>query len=271
MSSHIPQPVVVMLHASGSHARQWNRLAELLQARFRVHAVDLHGHGGTPPWDMTRPLRLHDEVALFERLIESAPGGVHLVGHSYGGAVALKAAALHPRRVRSVAVYEPVLFPPAARDRPVAPRGPPGDGARHDDGEPARGGPQRDRGAPLHRFLGRAAAAGRRCPRRARRCSPRRCRRSQRSSTRSAPTAPTATELGWLRAPALCLTGARTRACTRRVGELLQRMLPAARHETLAEMGHMGPLTHAEPVARRLAAFVDAQAACGVEAVPEAA
>ena len=270
MSSHIPQPVVVMLHASGSHARQWNRLAELLQARFRVHAVDLHGHGGTPPWDMTRPLRLHDEVALFERLIENAPGGVHLVGHSYGGAVALKAAALHPRRVRSVAVYEPVLFRLLLEtDR------------RHRAARQAMA---------LGTMMASRLAAGR---------SEIAARRfidfwGGRGSWETMPAArqavlaaqmptmaaqfdalctdgATATELGWLRAPALCLTGACTRACTRRVGELLQRMLPAARHETLAEMGHMGPLTHAEPVARRLAAFIDAQAACGVEAVPEAA
>jgi pimeloyl-ACP methyl ester carboxylesterase len=35
---------------------------------------------------------------------------VHLVGHSYGGATALRVALTMPRQIRSVTVYEPVLF-----------------------------------------------------------------------------------------------------------------------------------------------------------------
>lgn len=56
--------------------------------------------------------------------------------------------------------------------------------------------------------------------------------------------------------PMLFLTGARTAAATRRIGELLRALLPVARHETLALMGHMGPITHAAEVNRRIAAFL---------------
>src|SRR6185295_19515108 len=34
----------------------------------------------------------------------------HLVGHSYGGLIALRVALDHPRLVRSIALYEPVAF-----------------------------------------------------------------------------------------------------------------------------------------------------------------
>ena len=102
-------PTVVLLHSSGSSGRQWDPLIAGLHDRFRLHAVDLHGHGGTPAWQAGRPMSLEDDAALVEPLL-LAPGGVHLVGHSYGGALALKLAALHPERVNSVAVYEPVLF-----------------------------------------------------------------------------------------------------------------------------------------------------------------
>ena len=44
------------------------------------------------------------------RYIDSAKGPVHLVGHSYGGCVALRAAIERPTRVASMALYEPVAF-----------------------------------------------------------------------------------------------------------------------------------------------------------------
>ena len=88
-------PTVVLLHSSGSSGRQWDPLVAGLHDRFRLHAVDLHGHGGTPAWQAGRPMSLEDDAALVEPLL-LAPEGVRLVGHSYGGALALKLASLHP-------------------------------------------------------------------------------------------------------------------------------------------------------------------------------
>lgn len=103
-------PTVVCLHASASSAAQWRALSERLCDRFRIVAVDLHGCGGTAAWSQQRPLSLDDEVALLEPVWRSAGPRFHLVGHSYGGAVALKAALSHAQRVASLTVYEPVLF-----------------------------------------------------------------------------------------------------------------------------------------------------------------
>lgn len=101
---------VVCLHASASSSSQWRALAERLSKRFRVVAVDLHGCGRTPAWAQARALRLEDEVALLEPVWRRAGRRFHIVGHSYGGAVALKAALEHAERVASVVVYEPVTF-----------------------------------------------------------------------------------------------------------------------------------------------------------------
>jgi pimeloyl-ACP methyl ester carboxylesterase len=68
-------------------------------------------------------------------------------------------------------------------------------------------------------------------------------------------------DLAELQVPALVLTGAGTRLTTRRIGELLQAAMPEATHEKLEHMGHMGPVTHAGVVAKRIAHFLDARAA----------
>jgi pimeloyl-ACP methyl ester carboxylesterase len=81
-----------------------------LGERRRVIAPDLIGYGDAPDWADDRSLTLEDEVRRFDALFEECRSGLHLVGHSYGGAVALRAALRHPQKVRSVTVYEPVLF-----------------------------------------------------------------------------------------------------------------------------------------------------------------
>jgi pimeloyl-ACP methyl ester carboxylesterase len=102
-------PAVVCLHSSGSASSQWRRLIEAEQARHRFIAFDLHGHGrspAAPPGEYA----LRTESDAVWGTIARITGPVHLVGHSYGGAVALDLALRHPGRFASVAVFEPVLF-----------------------------------------------------------------------------------------------------------------------------------------------------------------
>ena len=103
-------PTVVCLHSSASSSAQWRALAEQLSGRFRVLAVDLYGCGRTPAWTQPRPLRLDDEVALLDPVWRRAGEHFHIVGHSYGGAVAVSAAVRHAGRVASLTLYEPVMF-----------------------------------------------------------------------------------------------------------------------------------------------------------------
>jgi len=101
---------VICVHSSASSARQWSPLQEALGAGYRVLAPDLLGYGAAPAWHAERPLSLDDEAREIEPLIAAEPDGVHLVGHSYGGAVALHLALRNPGRVKSVSIYEPALF-----------------------------------------------------------------------------------------------------------------------------------------------------------------
>lgn len=251
-------PSVILLHSSGSSSKQWDRLVDLLQPRFRVHAVDFHGHGATPPWHSDRPLTLADEAALVEPLIDSAQAGVHLVGHSYGGAVALKLALTHPARVRSLTVYEPVVFrmlfdfslshaasqsvlTTAASMRACLARGEREEAARQfvdfwsgagawDAMPPAR---QQAVAARMPAVMLHFDAL---------------FFDSMRLS-----------HLATLTMPGLVLTGARTIPATRCIGELLRHALPCSRHNTLPDAGHLGPITHATAVNARIARFLEAR------------
>jgi pimeloyl-ACP methyl ester carboxylesterase len=101
---------VILLHSSLSSSRQWRKLQQLIGNRYRLLGLDLTGYGETPLPADNSPFSLDQEIQLVERLIERAAAPVHLVGHSYGGAIALKTALRHPDRVRSLYAHEPVLF-----------------------------------------------------------------------------------------------------------------------------------------------------------------
>ncbi|QJR15114.1 alpha/beta fold hydrolase [Usitatibacter palustris] len=101
---------LLCLHSSGASSRQWDRLALRLADRFRVIAVDFGGHGKRPGWAANEEPSLQVEAEALRPLLASAPEGMHVVAHSYGAAVALKLALDMPERIRSLAVYEPVLF-----------------------------------------------------------------------------------------------------------------------------------------------------------------
>jgi len=115
-SSQQQKPVVVALHCSLGSGRQWTRLGEALGNGYRLMAPDLSGYGrhlGRP----IMPVKLADEVALLAEQLWEADGPIHLVGHSYGGAVAFKMATSEPwaGRIRSLTLIEPVL-PTLLRD-----------------------------------------------------------------------------------------------------------------------------------------------------------
>jgi pimeloyl-ACP methyl ester carboxylesterase len=101
---------VVLLHSSGLSGRQWRRLEEqLVAAAFRVVIPDLTGHGASPAWQEPAAFSCAIDVrGVVTALREHGPA--HVVGHSYGGLLGLLAALDAPELVRSLIVYEPVAL-----------------------------------------------------------------------------------------------------------------------------------------------------------------
>lgn len=113
-------PRVVLVHGSAqgsalggdSHFHTQERLAE---RGWQLIVPDRPGHGRSP--DPGRP----DDATLDGALVAQLLGddGAHLVGHSFGGAVALDAAARDPSKVRSLTLIEPAMAALAASKPPV--------------------------------------------------------------------------------------------------------------------------------------------------------
>ena len=102
------------LHCTLAHAGAWRGLGTALADRFTVTAIDLPGHGKSPPWAGAGDL--HDAYTAQAATCLTKP--VDLIGHSFGATVALRLAIEHPDLVRSLTLIEPVLFAAARLDAP---------------------------------------------------------------------------------------------------------------------------------------------------------
>jgi pimeloyl-ACP methyl ester carboxylesterase len=229
---------------------------ELLAPRRRVLAADSYGAGKSPVWPGHRPIRLRDEAALLEPVLEHAGAPFALVGHSYGGAVALVAAAVRPERVRALALYEPTLF--ALLDRASPPPND-SDGIRFAVAEAAAavaaGEPDRAAECFIDFWSGDGAWA--QTPE-ARRVPIRAAIRDVGAWGSALFTEPTPlAAFAALRVPVLLMVGTTSPPSGRGVARLLARVLPQVEVVELQGLGHMGPVTHPGVVNRAIADFLD--------------
>lgn len=108
------QPLAVCLHASASSSRQWSKLVADFGGHMRVVTPGLIGYREDQRFRAGQRMRMHDEVENILAQIEAETGKnngpLHLIGHSYGGAVALQISLMYPERVASLTLYEPAQF-----------------------------------------------------------------------------------------------------------------------------------------------------------------
>jgi pimeloyl-ACP methyl ester carboxylesterase len=103
---------VVLIHGSVGNAEAWAPTRPALEERFEVVAPNRSGY---PPGPLLERIDFERQA---EELAPLLGEGAHLVGHSYGGVIALLIAATQPEVVRSLAVSEPPAFG-LARGNPV--------------------------------------------------------------------------------------------------------------------------------------------------------
>jgi len=101
---------VVLLHGFGGSTYLWRQMTPRLAGHFRVVAIDLNGFGWTERPRAREAYTLEGQAALVLGVLDAL--GIeraHLVGHSYGGGLAIWLAAQHPERVRSLSLVASTL------------------------------------------------------------------------------------------------------------------------------------------------------------------
>jgi pimeloyl-ACP methyl ester carboxylesterase len=252
---------VLMLHASACTGGSWRGLIGELGAGFSFYTPDLAGYGQSSCEYLELSSSLRAEAEFVAPLLWDAKEPFHVIGHSFGGAVALALAMAWPERVKTLKLYEPTAFF-VLRER---------------------GGEDRkafNEIASVAKELEYAVAAGE---------DSRAMSRfvdywSEPGSWDRLPAAQQqefnglakkvicnfhallgekrdAAEFGRLPFPVTILRGSASPQPALRVAEVLAELIPQARLTTLAGVGHMGPVTHPQAVARAVADRLRATAA----------
>lgn len=97
---------VLALHGVTGHGARWQPLAAAVP-ELRWLGVDLRGHGRSPwspPWGIEQ--HVEDALTVLDRL---AIDDVTVVGHSFGGAVAVHLAHAAPDRVERLVLLDPAI------------------------------------------------------------------------------------------------------------------------------------------------------------------
>lgn len=250
------EPTVIIGHCSSASHREWLPLITDLTPTARVLAPDFIGYGRSESWPAGKPFPADADVKVLTALAAKTTGPLHLVGHSYGGALALEAARELGPQVKSLALVEPVAFHLLRQE------------AAHEWAEIERlgvavltavnRGDDRAAAAAFMRYwLGRFRWL----------LSPERFKAAITATIRKVAlefgiivdAKTTLRDYAAIEAETLLVVGGNTRKPARAVVEMLGAALPKATVKVLNGAGHMSPFTHPVELNRLLRAHLDAR------------
>ncbi|XOV77886.1 MAG: alpha/beta fold hydrolase [Aestuariibacter sp.] len=102
-------PPIIFIHGSYATTATWKKMVEQLAASHRCILIKLPGHcGTTDPDDFANPT-IETELAIVEQVASLLPDEpIHLVGHSFGGVIALAQALKGNLNISQLSLFEPV-------------------------------------------------------------------------------------------------------------------------------------------------------------------
>ena len=103
------EPTVMLLCSTGLDSRQWEGILPLLEGR-RVICPHYLCYPGTDWWHGSGEIDSWLDYLACEELLLSESGPIDIVGHSYGGFIALRLAKEHPGMIRKMAFHEPIVW-----------------------------------------------------------------------------------------------------------------------------------------------------------------
>jgi pimeloyl-[acyl-carrier protein] methyl ester esterase len=96
-------PDLVLLHGWAMHSGMWGEIPQFLAQHFRLHLIDLPGHG------FSRSASLYEKgektdvgECMVERVLEVLPSDCVICGWSLGGQLAIELAVREPGRVKKI-------------------------------------------------------------------------------------------------------------------------------------------------------------------------
>ena len=98
---------VILLHSTAAGNKQWTKLIEFLCEDYHLVAPNLFGYGATDAWCNEKTQSLEDQAELIRQFIPLDGRTVSIVGHSFGGSVAMMAAKLFRRHIQKLILIEP--------------------------------------------------------------------------------------------------------------------------------------------------------------------
>ncbi|HEV7668122.1 MAG TPA: alpha/beta hydrolase [Thermoanaerobaculia bacterium] len=111
---------LLLLHGFGESTYLWRQVVPALSAHYRTIAIDLNGFGYTERPKERAAYSRDGQLRLILGVLDALKiKSVHVAGHSYGGALTLSLAALHPERVRSLILMDSaaVTYPDETKSR----------------------------------------------------------------------------------------------------------------------------------------------------------
>lgn len=260
-------PLVIIAHCSSASHREWLPLIEQLEPNWRVLAPDFIGYGQSGTWPEGKVFTGQADLAVLLELAKETAEPVHLVGHSYGAALALEAARGLGSKVQSLTLVEPVAFNLLrVEHRP--------EWAEIEQLGVAlltavANGNDRDAASAFMRYwLGRLRWW----------LSPEKFKAAITATIRKVALefmilieiGTRLSDYASITAPTLLIAGGKTRAPARAVVDMLSQALPNATMTVLKGAGHMSPFTHTSQVNRLIAGHLAAQRQREPVPLPEA-
>ncbi|SFD52872.1 Pimeloyl-ACP methyl ester carboxylesterase [Sulfitobacter brevis] len=241
------------LHCNLAHGGAWGGVARALDDQLTLIAPDMPSNGRSPDWDEVSDFSDTVYCTALETM-DDAP--MDVMGHSFGAAVAVRLAVEHPDRVRSLTLFEPVLFSIAQAD---APESMVEHEAQAADFYDAYESGDREEAARRFNRMWSDGPAWANLP-----------ERSRAAMIRAIPVVPATQDflfrdsagllaegvLEGCAIPALVMRGEDTLSVVKETNKGLARRLPNAAEVVIEGAGHMGPITHPQEVAEAIAGLL---------------
>lgn len=267
---------LVLLHCSGADRSHWGRLIAAMSRnrrpgaatdRIRFLTPEFFGCGETRRFPAVARISLEDHVRLVATATAHVDKPIDLVGHSFGGAVALQFARRMPERVRTLTLVEPaafhllkgvgveedILFRQIARVAMVMHIG---------ASVPQEEARLRAMACFVDYWNGEGKWTSLPEPSRAAMADMVDVISGDFRALFSEPTS--LNDCRELVPPVLLIGGDRSPAPVRRILDLLQSVLPVVSRVDIAGAGHMIPLSHAEPLAASISSFIGRGRSMGI-------